>query len=332
MSQVRAAVLTNFDAVARFVGIDPTMLLRSVELDTTLLREPEHMLPVSADAAVLEEAAKQSGCDQYGLLMAESRSLGSIGPLSLLLKHEPRVGDVIEALVRYQRLFGDAIHIESAVIDEATCVRIELLGSTQARQAGELALALFCRCIGAILDRRWRPESIHFIYPAPADLRIHRRMFPCTIAFECDFNTIVCTRDALQERNPAGDAELAAHAEHLLAYIMPPPDMASWRQQVRRSLRLLLPEGRGTIHQVALSIRLTPRSLQRQLAREGSSFGALLNEVRCELAKTYLAASHQVSQVAYMSGYHSASSFTRWFNAQFGMSPMEWRKQMIEVG
>ncbi len=325
MPQVRATILTNFSEVAYFTGIDPAPLLRAAGLDAPSLADPERMLPVALAADVLEQAARQSGCDHFGLLMAESRSLGSIGPVSLLLLHEPRVGDVIKAAVHHQRLFGDAFHIESTMIEDAMCVRIDLTGATT-RQGSELALAMFCRCITAILDRRWAPESIHFAHSAPADLHVYRRLFSCPIDFDSDFNGFVCTRGALREENPAGDAELAAHAERLLALITP-PDQRSASERVRRSLRLLLPELRGTIDQVAAGMAMTPRSLQRLLRREGHSFGALLNEVRRALAENYLSASQHVTLVAHMTGYQRASSFTRWFGSEFGMSPVEWRQQ-----
>src|SRR6185436_16070979 len=311
--------------------IDPAALLRSAGLEGALLEDPERMLPFSAVAGLLEEAARKSGCGQFGLLMAESRSLGSIGPLSLLLQHEPRLGDVIAAMVRHQNLFGDAAHVESEMIGDAMFVRLGFSGSQPAFQIAELSIATTCRCLAAILKRPWMPESIHFIHSAPDDMRIHRRIFSCPIDFGSDFNGFVCTRDALQERNPAGDAELAAHAERLLALLMPPSETGTASERVRRSLRLLLPAGRGTLDQVARGFCLTPRSLQRQLRREESSFAKLLDEVRREMAQNYLSALRHVTLVAQLTGYRSTGSFTRWFTAQFGRSPIEWRRNAIEA-
>ena len=331
MSQVRAAVLTNFDGVAGFAGLDPDALLRSAGLGEALLDNADSMLSASAVAGLLEEAARQSGLGQFALLMAESRSLGSFGPVSLLLKHEPRVGDIIEAIVRHQHVVGDAVQFETAMIGDATFVRIGLSGSAPVVQLAELTLALVCRCIAAVLNRRWSPESVHFIHPAPADLRVYRRIFSCPVDFDSDFNGFVCTRDALQEQNPAGDEELAAHAERLLALLMPVPETGCASERVKRSLRLLLPEGRGTLEQVANGIGLTPRSLQRQLCREGASFGSVLRDVRRELAQNHLSALRHVTMVAHMTGFQSIGSFTRWFNTQFGMSPTEWRRLAIEA-
>jgi AraC-like DNA-binding protein len=300
-------------------------LLRSAGLDASILEDPECMVPTSAVAMVLEEAARQSGCEQFGLLMAESRSLGSLGPISLALAHEPRVGDLIEAIVRYQRLFGDALEIEAATIGDAKFVRMNLVDANLTRQGTELAVALFCRCIAIILNRPWSPEGIHFVHSAPTDMRIHRRAFSCPIVFDSDYNAIIFSRYGLEESNPSGDAELAVHAERFLALIMPAA-LRSAADRVRRSLRLLLPEFRGTLDEVAREARVTPRTLQRQLRREGHNFGELLDEVRCELAQQYLSASNSVTEIGMMIGYQSQSSFARWFKARFGVSPLDWRQ------
>jgi AraC-like DNA-binding protein len=284
------------------------------------------MIPASAVTTVLEAAARQSGCEQFGLLMAESRSLGSLGPISLALAHEPHVGAVIEAMVRHQRLFGDAFHIDSTLIGDATFLRIDPLGSNLGRQGSELAIALFCRCIAIILNRHWSPEEIRFVHSAPADLRSHRRVFSCPIAFDSDCNAIVFSHDALQERIPSGDAELVDHAERLLALIMPPTAIRSAADRVRQSLRLLLPENRGTLEEVAREACVTPRTLQRRLRREGQNFNELLDEVRRELAQQYLSASNPLIEVGLMIGYQSPGSFARWFKSQFGMSPIDWRQ------
>jgi AraC-like DNA-binding protein len=66
--------------------------------------------------------------------------------------------------------------------------------------------------------------------------------------------------------------------------------------------------------------------LQRRLSGERVGFGFLLNEVRRELAERYLAASHRIAAVASLTGYDRASSFTRWFGAEFGVSPARWRQ------
>ena len=327
MPQVRAAALTCFDEVARFVGLDPAALLREAGLDRRDLSNPDQQLPVETVAGLLTEAARQSGCAHFGLLMAESRSLASIGPVSLVLRHQPRVGDVVSAIVRYQRVYGDALHLTLDTIEDATVLRVEVSGSAPTFQAVQLLLGFFCRCVAAVIGRPWHPESVHFTHPAPADVRAYRRIFACPVDFGAPFNGLVCANEALGEPNPASDEDMVSHAERLMRLLAPAPATPPVSDRVKQSLRLLLPEQAGTIDRVANHLAVTPRSLQRLIEREGSSFGSLLNEVRRDLAQRLLSTPHGVAAVASMSGFERASSFTRWFGAEFGMAPSEWRRQ-----
>jgi AraC-like DNA-binding protein len=328
MPQVRGAALTNYQQVARFVGLDPTAMLRDVGLDPGLLAAPER--PVRADlvAELLERSAERSGCAHFGLLMAESRSLASVGPVSLVFKLKETAGQLIEAIVRYQALYGRAIHLRLEHSGTLLIVHAELAGAARQRQAIELLLGYVCRCIQAVVGRNWSPESVHFTHSAPERVTIHRRVFCCPVVFDNAFNGFVCTREETDAANPAGDAQLAAHAERIAQLLMPPAESWTVAEKADRALRLLLPVGRGTLEQVADNLGMTPRSLQRQLDREGSRFADLLNTVRRELAQLYLAnGHHSIGAVAEMTGYQSASAFSRWFCAEFGEPPLAWRNR-----
>ncbi len=64
------------------------------------------------------------------------------------------------------------------------------------------------------------------------------------------------------------------------------------------------------------------------LEREGKSFATLLAEARRELALRYLAnPAYSIAEVGRMTGYANPSSFTRWFAAEFGMAPAQWRAE-----
>ena len=328
MPQVRAAALTNYDVVARFLGLDPLAMLREHGFDPAVIEDPEQPLPLTTVARLLEESAARSGCPQFGLLMAESRSLGSIGPAALVLKHQPTAGDVIQAIIRYQRAFGLALDLSDERLGDLLLVRTELHGAPATRQSSELLVGYTCRCIAAVVGRRWAPETVHFTHAAPDNLSVHRRVFSCPIEFDSTFNGFACDRAAVSAENPAGDPELARHAERFFELLIPSKGTPSAREQALRSLRLLLPERRATVDQVATNLCMTPRTLQRLLEREGCTFGDLLDEIRRELAQRYLAEpTRPIAAVAELIGYRTPSSFTRWFTAAFGRSPAAWRAE-----
>lgn len=97
---------------------------------------------------------------------------------------------------------------------------------------------------------------------------------------------------------------------------------------VRKAIYLLLPMGRATIEQIARTLGMNVRTLQRHLEESGATFSELVNDVRRDLVMRYLQNSgYSLGHIADMLGYSMPSSFTRWFNAQFGMPPATWRSR-----
>jgi AraC-like DNA-binding protein len=331
--QVPTAALTNFFEVARFVGLDPYRALRRSRISPAILGDPDATLPANAVADLLEDCAEKSGCLSFGLLLAESRTLPTLGPVSLLLAHQGTARDVLQAMVDYQGLMNEVMSLDIEETgqggkDGLAIIRAGFIGGYDGRQAIELLMGILCRTVSEVVGGRWHPDLAYFRHSAPDDLGVHARVFQCPLLFDADFNGLVCSKAKLDAPNPAAESVMARHARRYLDMLVPEPADGSIGERARRSLYLLLPAGRATLEQVGANLGMHPRALQRHLEREGRTFATLLNEVRRELALRYLASqAHSVGSVAQMTGYATPSSFSRWFSAEFGMSPAQWRAE-----
>lgn len=326
---VRAAALSNYVSVARQVGLDPLEALRRFGLDPRVLSEPDLRIPASAVASLLEFSAEASDCPTFGLRMAESRRLSDFGAVSLLLTHERSLRDVLDALARYRSFLNEALVVRVEEFGDIVIVREDLFidGIAHARQSYELALGVLYRLCCAVLGARWRPLSVHFSHTAPNSLDTHRRVFNAECVFKSEFNGMLCSPADLDRVNPAADPKLARYAEQFM-HSLPNVATQSAAQDVSRAIHMLLPMHRASISGVAANLGMNVRTLQRRLEGEGVVFADLLTGVRRELAQRYLAdKSCSLTHVAAMLGYGQLSSFTRWFSAEFGVSPSVWRSQ-----
>ncbi len=331
--QVSTAALTNYFEVARFVGLDPYPALRRFRISPAMLDDPEATLPSNAVADLLEYSAEESGCQSFGLLMAECRTLPSLGPLSLLLAHQGTARDVLDSIVEYQSVMNEVMSLDIEHVADAdkgglAIIRAGFIGGYDGRQAVELLMALICRMVSEVVSGRWHPDLAYFRHSAPEDLNVHMRVLQCPLLFDAEFNGLVCSEASLDAPNPAAESAMARHAKRYLDMLVPAPADGSVTERARRSLYLLLPAGRASLKQAGANLGMHPRALQRHLEREGRTFAMLLNEVRRELALRYLASpAHSVGSIAQMTGYATPSSFSRWFAAEFGMSPAQWRAE-----
>ncbi|MEZ4653285.1 MAG: helix-turn-helix transcriptional regulator [Candidatus Eisenbacteria bacterium] len=74
-------------------------------------------------------------------------------------------------------------------------------------------------------------------------------------------------------------------------------------------------------------MRVSVRTLQRQLAAEGTTFRDLLDQLRHELAIRHLESSrHAIGEIAFLLGFAEVSTFHRAFKRWAGKSPSEYRR------
>ena len=322
---VRAAALTNFFEVARDLGFNPQDTLRRAGLGRALLENPEQRIPAEAAVALLEDAARSSGCLTFGLRMAESRQLSNFGAVSLLISHQATLRDVLITTIQYRHLLNESLAMQIEDAGRMTIVREEIVSESPARQSIELAIGVLFRMCAALLGPRWRPYSVNFSHDAPPELSLHRRLFTCRLEFGSEFNGIVLAAADLDAPNSSADPAMARYAQRFVESL-PHVNDPSVVMEVRKAIYLMLPSGRATSEYVAQGLGLSVRTLQRQLDEAGASFTELLNEVRCELAQRYMDnPQYNLARVSELLGYCTPSSFTRWFAAQFGAAPAVWR-------
>lgn len=325
---VRSAVLTNYLEVAQHLGLNPQAELAAVGLSKPMLQDPEYSIPVPAAVQLLENSAVHSGCQTFGLRMAESRQLSDLGAVSLLLTHQSTLRDALSVLLQYRHLTNRALAIFIEETGGLAIIREEIVTDTPTprRQATELALGVMARLCSNLLSQHWRPLSVHFVHDAPDDLRLHRRLFACDVVFGAEFNGIACPASAFAAPNPNADPVMARFARRYLDSL-PPDHERSLEYEVRQAAYLLLPMGRATVEQIAQSLGMNVRTLQRRLLDGGVTFSDLVNEVRRDLVQRYmLNPGYSLSRIGSLLGYSVPSSFTRWFTAEFGQTPGKWRR------
>ena len=95
---------------------------------------------------------------------------------------------------------------------------------------------------------------------------------------------------------------------------------------VERAIAEQLGAGSVTLETVASGMGMSPRTLSRKLAAEGTSFFRLLEDLRKSLSKSYLRDSNLVlAEIAFLLGYSGLGSFNDAFKRWTGHSPGQFR-------
>lgn len=320
---VRAASLTHYPEVARSLGLDPLRMLADAGLGASVLNEPDLMVPAERVRQLLEHSAALSRTDTFGLRMAESRQLSNLGPVSLVIRDQPTLRESMAVLIRYHAALNGSLAMMMEESGGVVVIREEMIvgAARPVRQGTELALGVLLRMVQQFLGQHWQPRQVCFMHTAPRDLGVHLRVFGPCVAFNQDFNGLVCSRAELDARNLSADPQMARYAERLLRGTLPTA-VPTVLDDVRRTVLLLLPSGRCRIEQVAAHLGVACRTVQRRLADQGLSFSELVNGLRLELAVRHVTQSDRpLHEVAALLGFAVPSGFSRWYTSQYGCSP-----------
>jgi AraC-like DNA-binding protein len=100
-------------------------------------------------------------------------------------------------------------------------------------------------------------------------------------------------------------------------------------ESVRIIVRQLLPTGAATLDVVAGQFNLHPKTLQRRLAEEDTTFAALVDQVRRDAADRYLRdTAISLTHLARELGYAEQSVLTRSCKRWFGAGPAAYRNRL----
>jgi AraC-like DNA-binding protein len=326
--QVRAVSLSDYVEVAGSVGLDPYAMLAEFGIRPSQLEDPETRISARAANRLLDESALRSGCESFGLLMAEKRSFASIGPLSLVLRHERTLRTVINQMIAYRRLISDVFDLELDEAIETAELRLGLPPAVAGRQAVELTMALTCLILNEAMFGGLNSVAACFRHPAPGDAKIHRRVFRCPLNFDAPFNGFLLASSSLDRDNAFADEGFAGHAQRYVDQLVRELPDTDFAEQVRSAIRSLLPAGQSSLAKVASLLDIHPRALQRRLVAEGIRFTDLVETVREDMARNLLGTSAlPITEIGLLLGYGSPASFSRWFTGRLGRSPREWRNE-----
>lgn len=143
----------------------------------------------------------------------------------------------------------------------------------------------------------------------------------CWLVFDTSLldATSIDTDDALLQR-------LQPLAEQMLTTLSARPQSG---QTMREMTSKLIQGGSACIEDVAKALTVSPRTLQRRLEAEGTSFGEVWDESRRQVACKHLRNPKiAIKEVAYMLGFSEPSTFYRAFRRWTGATPMDYRRSV----
>jgi AraC-like DNA-binding protein len=326
--RIRAATLTGYEELAASLGLDPDRLVVSQGMSPADLDVPDRWMPAGPVARLLELSAQRSGSHDFGLRLAEVRRLGTLGPLSLVLREEPTLRAALDLLIRHERVYNEALHMRMRADGDLTTVAmwLEFGEPAPTAQTSDLLMGALVGIIRSLVGTTWMPRYVLFAHEAPEDLTAHHRVFGPDVRFAERLTALVFPTEQSDLPVVASDASLRPYAQEYLRRVVVSGRAETATDQAAEAVEFLLPLGRCSLQQVSRHLGLRPRDLQRRLEEEGSSFSAVVQAERMRLAERNLPNGRfSMTEISQILGFAAPSAFSRWFSQHFGSSPSAWR-------
>ena len=167
-------------------------------------------------------------------------------------------------------------------------------------------------------------KAIHFTHAEPSYGAEYSRVFRVPVVFGSTMNALQLDEPLFLKMRPPATSEylsviLREHAEALLAKL---EGAQSMQGRVKRVLTALLPTGTASADATAASLGLSRQTLFRRLKAEGTSYEAVLSELRYKLSLHHLDDERlSVKRTARLVGFSDATAFSRAFKRWTGASP-----------
>jgi AraC-like DNA-binding protein len=311
-------------------GIDAEPALSGAGISRGQLSQEDIGLSVACQYRFLELASAQANDQLLGLHVAAEMDIRAIGLLFYLTESSPTVSEALENLARYSRTANEALVGEISRRKDEVILAIRHLQEFDEphQQFFELLALWFIRTLHKETNRDFTLLRVTFTHARNADLREVHRLLRCPVDFAQDVDSWVLPQHVVDLPIVSEDSQLlkilTAHADDLLAERH---SLTGLQSMVANQLASLLPSGESRAAVVARQLGMSPRSLTRHLADEGTTFGEILERLRQRLAARYLADDRMsVQQIAWLLGYSEVGAFNHAYKRWTGTAPRRTRK------
>ncbi|KGN30141.1 transcriptional regulator [Knoellia sinensis KCTC 19936] len=330
---IRAASLRGFAPLVRELGGEPDELCRRFGIEPAALESDDALVPITEHDLMLDAAALELGCPDLGLRLASWQDITILGPLAVAIEASSTVWEALACASRFMFIHSPALSVGLEPDPRgvpgvlALTYRKDLRESTYSPQGIELGLGLMHRIAVSILGERYGLRSVDVSHAPLSPVGRYVEHFGVEdVRFGTDVAAMRAMSAVLDETFEGANAAIHTRAvAHLTSRHVDPRTTVG--TQVRLAVADLLGSAPASLSTIARLLQTHPRTLQRHLAKEGTTFDAVVDSVRREAAHRYLTTTDlPMTQISSLLGFGEQSTLTRAVRRWEGRSPRAVRR------
>lgn len=330
--ELPARYYARMGEILQRLGVDVVALLQAAGLRPQLFTEPGAMLRLDQVEILIAEATRLAGRSDLAFELGRSLRISAHSVVGYGILSSPSIDYAMRLTSRFFRLISPTFRMRyRAGAERATILFEPALPLSHAAfvfHVETVAVGIHAALLELLQGAMPRHELRLSIAEPPHAAR-YAELEGARALFGWQGGTGLCLElpAATMARPPtladANALQLAeARCNALLQDAVAEGRVADWVRMMLREAS----DGLPTLTELAHTLNLSSRTLDRHLQREGCGFRELLAEVRQERARELLKAGRMtITQIALELGYGDAANFTRAFRRECGCSPSEFK-------
>ena len=303
------------------LGISAANVLRRAGLPPDLFARDQVKLTTANYYALWEALGEESADPHLPIRIGEAISVENFSPPIFAALCSPNLQVAARRIATYKRLIGP-MRLTVSAEETETVLRFDWRSHADPPKVLANSELVFWVALARIGTREQvRPLRVTIRRP-PADTAYFGKYLGCAIEAAPIQTIVFAASDAVRPFLTANESMWKFFEPELRRRLGELDRDASTSDRVEAALVELLPAGATAMSDVARSLAVSTRTLQRRLNEEGTSFQAALNQTRQSLANHYLRNEGMtVGQISFLLGYENPSSFYRAFHSWTGQTP-----------
>lgn len=325
---VRANILTGFVRLLEEIGAPVQRLLATTKLPTSVLEDPEALLPLKQVFEFYEQSVQAEGCESLGLLVGQKIQIEDLGAFGRLLRHSLTLHDAIQTAIHMIAAYnsGDRIWLIEQGDQVWLCRKFTDEIDVGRQYADQCSVMIMIHLVQLAAGSEWKPTEIHLETIKLQGLNQIELLSDTNILFEQEATAIGFPRSllSLPLKNPDKYRDIQCYKDYETLHSSAPA--TTFPGSVRQIAASLLKEDYPDIRLMAEMVGMSIRTLQRQLNKAGLTYSRLIEQVRFDRSVRLLSdPSIKLADVAVELGYTDPANFTRAFRRWSGVSPSDFR-------
>lgn len=271
----------------------------------------------------------REACDAVGDITFAARSgstwTTATGIPAYVSKYSRNLRAAMENASRFHDLAGPAFAFALRISGNSASLEFTWKDASYARFHRHTEFIMFgvLSWMREITQTRFIPLQFRFDHEVGKSAETYCKIAGFPVVFGAENLEIVLSLSSLDLPIPTYDLRLREHLTEFGDKLL--TDRGSnkprLRSRIEGQLMASLPGKIVPFDEAAANLGMSPRTLARRLKEDGISYREIVDELRCDLAKTFLKDHMTLSEIAFSLGYADQAGFTTAFKRWTGKAP-----------